>query len=155
MQILKCKGCNYIFEKDYNHNLHKCPTVIEQVINKLIDLVGEKYIAEEILNIKYAMEHKEKMNKICKLFEDMVCVILNTINNKTEKSSILIQTHLIFHDKMDSCLEIDETIENYLFEFQLDELHQYRYIMNTIEKKGEPFLNKKEYIRLYDIMLSL
>ena len=132
----------------------KCPSVMEQLTNKLNDLVGEKYIAEEILNLKYAMEHKEKMNQICDSFKNMTCVILNTVSEEPI-NDCPIQTHLIFYEKFDLDDEVDNTIERYVFSFQIDELDQYKYINDIIEEKGNSFLNLKEYVELYNISRNL
>ena len=131
-------------------NPHKYQQVMEQVTDKLTDLVGEKYIAEEILNMKYAMEHKEKMDGICNSFTNMTCVVLNTVN---KEDNVPTQTHLIFHEKMDADIIMTDAIEHYVFAFQFDELHQLSYINNIIQKKGELFLNTEEYNGLYDATL--
>ena len=124
--------------------------IIKQNTIKLTTLVGEKYIAEEIFNMKYAMEHKESMDKICNIFKDMSCVVLNTVSEETIDNAP-IQTHLIFHDKMDSDIIMGEEIEQYVFAYQLDEIEQLDYINNIISNKGDLFLNSEEYMGIYDI----
>lgn len=129
----------------------------KSITNKLTELVGEKFLAEEILNIKYAMEHKERKNKICDTFKNMTCVVLNTVSEEENKENAPMQTHLIFHEKLGNTDELslltDEVIEYYVFAFQTDELHQFRYINDIIKKKGDIFLNSEEYIGIYDISL--
>lgn len=126
-------------------------TIMEEVTDKLTDLVQEKYIVEDILNMKYAMEHKERMVQICKSINEMTCVVLNTINGENIEEPL--QTHIIFHERMEEDIQMDEAIEYYIFAFQQNELDQFRYINRIIERKGEIFLDTKEYIGLYDIGL--
>ena len=128
--------------------------VMEQITDKLTELVGEKYIAEELLDMKYAMEHKEKMDGICDSFTNMTCVVLNTVSKEQNKENQMpTQTHLIFHEKMDADIVMNEAIEHYIFAFQFEELDKLSYINNIIKKKGDLFLNTEEYMGLYDATL--
>jgi len=123
------------------------------ITNRLIELVKEKHIAEDILDMKYAMEHKEKMIKICKNIKEMSCVVLNTVDMTDIEENTPAQTHLIFHYKIETDILMDEEIEHYIFAFQPDELHQYRYINYHMRKRGEIFLNNDEYTGLYNAMI--
>ena len=137
---------------------------MDQVTDQLIDLLKEKWIVKDILDMKYEMEHKENMRGICNLINDMTCVVLNTVNreNSCSYDNIYeaelvegpIQTHLIFHEKIEVDIQMDESVENYVFAFQPHEMNQYRYITRTIEDKGELYLNKEEYLSLYDVELT-
>jgi len=122
------------------------------ITNKLIELVKEKHIAKYILDMKYEMEHKEKMIKICKNIKEMTCVVLNTVDTTDIEENTPIQTHIIFHERLEEGIQMEESVENYVFAFQPYEIGQYRYINNIIQKKGEKFLNKEEYLRLFDII---
>ena len=126
-------------------------TTMKQITDTLTDLVGEKFIAKEILDMKYAMEHKETMDKICNTFEDMTCVILNRISEE-QIDDCPSQTHVIFHEKLDSDIMMDEAIEYYGFAFQSDEMGQFNYINNIIKKKGDLFLNQEEYLGIYQML---
>ena len=150
-QVMKCGGCNHIFTETCNYSYHQCTgKLMKEVTKTLTDLVGEPFIAEDILNIKYAMEHKDKMEKICKSFEDMVCIILNPIDKTNYKGETidLIHTHLTFHDKIE---ELDfshfegTSIEYYNFAYMESEEKIHTYIINTMRMKKEIYLNKKEY----------
>ena len=147
--VLKCGGCGYIFTKTYGYSQHVCKPKIDEVTDRLIDLVLEKHVAEYILDMKYASEHKDKMEKICETIKDMACVVLNTVNEPNIEEPL--QTHLIFHERIEANIQLDEAIEHYIFAFQTDELEQYRYINNIVQRKGEIFLNKEEYLGLFDI----
>ena len=124
---------------------------MDQVTDQLLDLLKEKWIVKDILDMKYEMEHRENMRGICSLIEDMTCVILNTVEEVGDNPT---QTHLIFHEKIEGDIQMYEAVENYVFAFQPHEMNQYRYIVRRIEDRGEFFLNKEEYLNLYDVELT-
>jgi len=146
--IIRCGGCNYIFEKDYGYSEHVCKSKMEQITDKLTELVGEKFIAEDILDTKYAIEHKEKMNKICKSFEEMSCFILNTINKENEQKT---HTHVIFHDKILDYSEANDhpSIEYYKFMYMPDEQQKLDYVNFTMKRKNERYFTTREYVYVW------
>ncbi len=122
---------------------------MDVVTNQLVDLLKEKWIVKDILDMKYEMEHKEKMKNICNNINEMTCVILNTTGEYDIEEEI--HTQIIFHEKIETSIRMEEAIEYYIFDYQSYEMNQYRYINRIIEHKGEPYLNKQEYLNLYNI----
>ena len=118
------------------------------ITNFLLDTLKEKYIVKNILDLKYQMEHKEKMNNVCKSINEMTCFIFHTVSIESEGP---IQTHLIFHDKYDDILTSSEKVEKYIFLFENYEIEQYFYIAQILGSKEDMFLNTEEYLGLYDI----
>ena len=127
---------------------------MDVVTEQLVELLKEKWIVKDILDMKYEMEHREKMKKICNNINEMTCVILNSTEEVDIEEERIpeVHTQIIFHDKLEEGLN-DEEIEYYVFSFQSHELNQYRYINRTIEHRGEPYLTKDEYLNLYNIEL--
>ena len=123
---------------------------MDKVTQQLTTILKEKWIVKDILDMIYASDHKDRMENICNSINDMTCVVLNTVYT----NNVPIQTHIIFHDKIDDCTTSEETIENYIFAFQSHEMNQYNYILKTIKNKGEIYLNKEEYLNLYNIELT-
>ncbi len=124
---------------------------MDKVVNQLIGLLKEKWIVKDILDMKYEMEHREKMKRICKSINEMTCVILNTTEEFDIREERDIHTQIIFHEKLETSIRMEEAIEYYIFDYQPYEINQYRYINRIIEHKGEPYLNKQEYLNLYNI----
>lgn len=126
------------------------------VSEQLLDLLKEKWIVKDILDMKYEMEHREKMKKICKNINEMTCFILNTTEELDIEEGRIpdVHTQLIFHDKLDENTSPEEAVEYYIFAYQEHEVFEYRYINRIINNRGEPYLNKKEYYDSFDITLS-
>ena len=126
---------------------------MDKVINQLTDLLKEKWIVKDILDLKYGMEHNEKMKKICKSIDEMTCVILNSTEQYQleEEERLIMHTQIIFHDKLETAIRMEDAIEHYVFAFQEWEMNQLIYINRIINDKGEPYLNKDEYLNLYNV----
>ena len=116
-------------------------------------------VDNKILDMKYQMEHSQKMQKICNTIKDMTCIVLNTVYEDelrptprpTTSTHLPMQTHVIFHDRITADIKVEESIELYVFAFEPHEIEQYFYIAQVIGEKGDIFLNKQEYEGLYNI----
>jgi hypothetical protein len=116
----------------------------------LLNEVKEKHIVNDILQMKYEMEHREKMGPIINNINEMTCFIFNTVGDyNIDNEDLPVITKLIHHYKYNGDINTDTEIV--IFKFEEYEEFILENINNIIEEKNEYFLNNEEYLNIYNI----
>ena len=122
---------------------------MDSVYNLLLENIQEKYIVDDILQMKAEMEHRDRMKPIIKNINDMVCFVFNTVGDyNIDDEDLPVVTKIIHHYKYD---ENDSGSEIVIFKFEEYEEYILDNINDIFDEKNEYFLDREEYFSIYDI----